>query len=106
MMLDHEESLEVIPVRASPGRAIRFLCYKWNLEPERLLVAGDSGNDLDMLSGDTLGVVVGNHTDELEELRGRPRIYFAEGKYAWGVLEGIRHYDFLGQIRVPETNGE
>lgn len=106
VMLDHEVSLEVIPVRASPGRAIRFLCYKWNLEPERLLVAGDSGNDLDMLSGDTLGVVVGNHTDELEELRGRPRIFFAEGKYAWGVLEGIRHYDFLGRIRVPETNGD
>ena len=104
VLLDHETSLEVIPVRASPGRAIRFLCYKWNLEPERLLVAGDSGNDLDMLSGDTLGVVVGNHTEELEELRGRPRIYFAEGKHAWGVLEGIRHYDFLGRIRVPDAN--
>ncbi|HUF76970.1 MAG TPA: HAD-IIB family hydrolase [Longimicrobiales bacterium] len=102
-LLDHETSLEVIPVRASPGLAIRFLCYKWNLAPERLLVAGDSGNDLDMLEGDTLGVVVGNHTGELDELRGRPRIYFAEGCYAWGVLEGIRHYDFFGRIRVPET---
>ena len=104
-LLDHETSLEVIPVRASPGRAIRFICYKWNLPPERLLVAGDSGNDLDMLSGDTLGVVVGNHTGELEELRGRPRIYFAERAYAWGVLEGIRHYDFFGRIRVPEQDG-
>jgi sucrose-phosphate synthase len=106
VLLDHETSLEVIPVRASPGRAIRFLCYKWNLAPERLLVAGDSGNDLDMLSGDTLGVVVGNHTGELEELRGRPRIYFAESPHAWGVLEGIRHYDFFGRVRVPDVNGE
>jgi sucrose-phosphate synthase len=106
VLLDHEVSLEVIPVRASPGLAIRFVCYKWNLEPERLLVAGDSGNDLDMLSGDTLGVVVGNHTDELEELRGRPRIYFAEGRHAWGVLEGIRYYDFLGRIQVPESDGD
>ena len=105
VLLDHETSLEVMPVRASPGRAIRFICYKWNLPPERLLVAGDSGNDLDMLSGDTLGVVVGNHTGELEELRGRPRIYFAEGSYAWGVLEGIRHYDFFGRIRVPDADG-
>ncbi len=105
VLLDHGTSLEVIPVRASPGLAIRFICFKWNLAPERLLVAGDSGNDLDMLSGDTLGVVVGNHTDELEELRGHPRIYFAEGTYAWGVLEGIDHYDFLGEIRVPERPG-
>jgi sucrose-phosphate synthase len=105
VLLDHRTSLEVIPVRASPGLAIRFICFKWNLSPERLLVAGDSGNDLDMLSGDTLGVVVGNHTDELEELRDRPRIYFAEGKYAWGVVEGIDHYGFLGEIHVPESPG-
>ena len=106
VLLDHHTSLEIVPVRASPGRAIRFICYKWNLEPDRLLVAGDSGNDADMLSGDTLGVVVGNHTDELEVLRGHPRIYFADGHHAWGVLEGIDHYDFLGEIRVPQSNGD
>jgi len=106
VLLDHDTSLEIIPVRASPGLAIRFICYKWNLEPERLLVAGDSGNDADMLSGDTLGVVVGNHTSELEQLRDHPRIYFAEGNHAWGIIEGIRHYDFLGRIHVPEADGE
>lgn len=105
VLLDRGTSLEVIPVRASPGLAIRFICYKWNLEPERLLVAGDSGNDADMLSGDTLGVVVGNHTKELERLRGHPRIHFAEGTHAWGIIEGIRHYDFLGRIRVPDVDG-
>jgi sucrose-phosphate synthase len=106
VLLDRGASLEVIPVRASPGLAIRFICYKWNLEPERLLVAGDSGNDADMLSGDTLGVVVGNHSRELEELRGHPRIHFAEGTHAWGIIEGIRHYDFLGRIRVPESSDD
>jgi len=104
VLLDRGTSLEVIPVRASPGLAIRFICYKWNLEPERLLVAGDSGNDRDMLDGDTLGVVVGNHTEELDDLRGHPRIYFAEGNHAWGVVEGIEHYDFLGRIRVPDAD--
>ncbi|MEX2467107.1 MAG: PfkB family carbohydrate kinase [Gemmatimonadota bacterium] len=98
-ILDHETYLDVIPVRASPGMAIRFLCFKWDLPPERLLVAGDSGNDADMLSGDTLGVVVGNHTGELERLRGHHRVYFSERDHAWGVLEGIEHYDFFGKIR-------
>lgn len=105
-ILDHSLFLDVIPIRASPGLAIRFFCFKWNLAPERLLVAGDSGNDVDMLSGDTLGVVVGNHTDELESLRGRPRIYFAEGRHAWGVIEGIEHYRFFDEIRVPEEEFE
>jgi sucrose-phosphate synthase len=100
-ILDHEVYLDVVPIRAAPGLAIRFFCFKWNLAAERLLVAGDSGNDWDMLSGDTLGVVVSNHTAELENLRGRSRVYFAKRPHAWGILEGIDWYDFLGDIRVP-----
>ena len=100
-ILDHEVYLDVVPVRASSGFAIRFFCFKWHLDPHRLLVAGDSGNDWDMLSGDTLGVVVSNHTPELERLRGRPRVHFAENPHARGILEGIDWYDFLGDIRVP-----
>jgi sucrose-phosphate synthase len=100
--LDHLSDLDVTPVRASPGLAIRFLCHKWHLPPERVLVAGDSGNDLDMLVGDTLGVVVGNHTEELEEIRDQHRVFFASGRHAWGILEGIQHYDFLDTIRIPE----
>lgn len=88
--------LDVTPIRASAGAALRFLSIKWDLAPERFLVAGDSGNDADMLSGETLGVVVGNYSPEIEHLRGKPRIHFARGEHAWGVLEGIDHYDFLG----------
>ena len=105
-ILDHEVYLDVVPVRASPGLAIRFFCFKWNLEPQRLLVAGDSGNDWDMLSGDTLGVVVSNHTPELERLRGRPRVHFAKSAHARGILEGIDWYDFLGDIRIPAEEHE
>ncbi len=105
-ILDHAIYLDVMPVRASPGLAIRFFCFKWNLEPQRLLVAGDSGNDWDMLSGDTLGVVVSNHTPELDRLRGRPRVHFAKGAHARGILEGIDWYDFLGDIKVPAEDTE
>ncbi|HSG49693.1 MAG TPA: HAD-IIB family hydrolase, partial [Longimicrobiales bacterium] len=99
--LDHGTVLDVLPVRASPGMAIRFFCFKWNIPPERLLVAGDSGNDADMLSGETLGVVVANHTPELAPLEGRDRVHFADEPHARGILEGIRHYDFFGTPRVP-----
>jgi len=94
--------LDIIPIRATPGLAIRFLCFKWNLPPDRVLVAGDSGNDEDMLGGNTLGVVVGNYSPELEHLRGRPRIHFAEGGHAWGILEGIDHYRFLEHVPTPQ----
>jgi sucrose-phosphate synthase len=76
---------------------------KWGLTPEHVLVAGDSGNDEEMLRGNTLGVVVGNYSPELRHLYGKPRIYFADHSYAEGIIEGIEHYNFLDEIKIPET---
>jgi sucrose-phosphate synthase len=98
----HNAYLDVLPIRASKGMALRYFCNKWNIPLERCLVAGDSGNDVEMLTGNTLGVVVGNYDKELERLRGEPRIYFAERHHAAGILEGIAHYDFLGDLPVPQ----
>ncbi|HHI92637.1 MAG TPA: HAD-IIB family hydrolase [Gammaproteobacteria bacterium] len=101
LIYSHGEFLDLLPVRASKGLAIRYLSIKWGLPPERILVAGDSGNDEDMLRGNTLGLVVGNYSPELARLKGRERVYFAESHFAWGVLEGMMHYDFLGDIVIP-----
>lgn len=94
LVFSHEAYLDVLPIRASKGHAIRYLAYRWGLPLENFLVAGDSGNDEEMLMGDTLGVVVGNHSAELDPLKGIEQIYFAHDACALGVLEGIRHYDF------------
>jgi sucrose-phosphate synthase len=64
------------------------------LAPDRVLVAGDSGNDAEMLRMAANGVVVANHSRELRSLRGRDGMYFAEHGYARGILEGIRHFGF------------
>lgn len=106
VIFSHQAYLDLLPLRASKGFAIRYLAGKWGLPLERLLVAGDSGNDEEMLCGNTLGVVVGNHSPELAHLRGRPRIHFAQARYAWGILEGMEHYDFLGSIRIPEEEDD
>ena len=95
VVYSHQAFLDVLPIRASKGAAVRYLGIKWGLPLERFLVAGDSGNDEEMLCGDTLGVVVGNYSKELLRLRGRDKIFFAKGAYAWGVLEGAEHYGFL-----------
>jgi sucrose-phosphate synthase len=87
--------LDILPERASKGKAIRYLCYKWNILLDRVLVAGDSGNDAEMLRGSMLGVVVGNHSEDLEKLRGLQRIYFSPLPYAAGILDGLYHYHFL-----------
>jgi sucrose-phosphate synthase len=58
------------------------------------MVAGDSGNDEDMIAGATRGLVVGNHSVELENLRNKPNIYFSEAEYAAGIMDGLKHYGF------------
>ena len=87
--------LDITPINASKGLALRYFAIKWGLPVERLLVVGDSGNDEEMLRGSTLGAVVGNHTGDLLSLQGKPEIYFAKGEYAQGILEAIDHYHFL-----------
>lgn len=93
--------LDVLPVRGGSDLSMRHLIWKWGFSPERVLVAGDSGNDAGMLLGRTLGVVVANHGKELNRLKKRPRIYFANGSNARGIIEGIEYYNFLDHIRIP-----
>ncbi|MGA7990103.1 MAG: HAD family hydrolase, partial [Thermoanaerobaculia bacterium] len=98
LIRSQDRFLDVLPVRASKGLAIRHLAYRLGLPLERFLVAGDSGNDVEMLLGDTLGVVVGNHKPEMKVLEGADRVYFARSPYAGGILEGIRHYEFASLV--------
>lgn len=105
LIYSHDAFLDVLPIRASKGQAIRYLAYKWGLPLQNFLVAGDSGNDVEMLVGDTRGVVVSNHSPEVERLRGLEQIYFAETPYAYGIIEGMAHYGFAWH-EAPVLQGE
>jgi len=94
LVFSHGRFLDVLPARASKGHAIRFLAFRWGLPLGAFLAAGDSGNDIEMLGGEMLGVVVGNHSTELTQLKGSHHVYFAQADYAFGILEGIEHYGF------------
>ncbi len=59
------------------------------------MVAGDSGNDEDMLKGKNNALVVGNHSDELNGLKGKPRMFFSKHEYAAGIIDGLVHYNFF-----------
>ena len=91
--------LDILPYRASKGKAIRYLSYKWEIPLKNFLVCGDSGNDEEMLRGEPLAAVVGNYSPELEELKEQKNIYFAEKKYAGGILEAIEKYDFIEKVQ-------
>ncbi|QBQ53803.1 HAD-IIB family hydrolase [Nitrosococcus wardiae] len=106
IIYSHQAYLDLLPVRASKGSAVRFFCNKWGIPLEHLLVVGDSGSDEEMLTGNTLGAVVGNYSPELEYLHEDPSIYFAKEHHAWGILEALEHYNFFEQERIVAVQKE
>jgi sucrose-phosphate synthase len=95
LIYSHDEFLDILPFRASKGKAIRYLSYKWEIPLKNFLVCGDSGNDEEMLRGEPSAVVVGNYSHELEVLKGGRNVFFAESPCAGGIIEGLRHYRFI-----------
>lgn len=96
--------LDIIPEKAGKGNAIHYLLEHMDLDAERLVTAGDSGNDLSMLEASPAAIVVANAQPELQRLReeGHDGVYFASAERAAGVMEGLRYFGILG----TELNAE
>ena len=92
LIYSHNKYLDILPYRASKGKALRYISYKWNIPLNNFFVCGDSGNDEGMLKGDTSAIVVANYSSELEKLRKSKNVYFAENSFASGIIEGIIYY--------------
>jgi len=95
LIFSNNQFLDILPYRASKGKALRYLSYKWNIPLSQIMVVGESGNDIDLLRGDMCAVVVANHSSELENASGLRKTYFSEHEYAAGILDGMRYYNFI-----------
>ncbi len=90
--------LDILPAASGKGRAIRFLAAHQGLDPDRVVVAGDTGNDASMFREFTRGVCVANAQPELLaacRALGDGRVYFARQPYAAGVEEGLVYFGVL-----------
>jgi HAD superfamily hydrolase (TIGR01484 family) len=103
--------LDVLPARATKLHAIKFLMQRKGFSSGKTVFAGDSGNDLPVLTSGLQAVLVHNaHPDVREEalktLQNKnqtDKLYLAKGNflgmngnYSAGVLEGLAHF-------LPET---
>jgi len=109
--MEHVGLLDVLPASANKLHAIRFMIDTLHIPSTRTLFAGDSGNDLAVLTSGMQSVLVANAAQDVREtaLQGvregghRDTLYLAKGSffgmngnYAAGVLEGLAHF-------FPET---
>ncbi|MCA1764737.1 MAG: HAD-IIB family hydrolase [Desulfobulbaceae bacterium] len=94
---------DLLPESASKLEAVRFIIRRTGVDPERTLYAGDSGNDLEVLTSEIRSILVANAIDEVKRQarQGAPAgtLYIARGdfldmngNYAAGLLEGAVHY--------------
>lgn len=88
--------LDLISLRAGKGEAIHYLREHLEIPAERVVVAGDSGNDIEMFTAPFRGIIVGNADSDLKSLNG-PHIYKATLPHAGGLLEGLRHWGVLDE---------
>lgn len=98
----HGTLIDILPPAGGKNRAVRHLTCKMGIAEGACIVAGDSGNDLDMLRSAQRAIVVGNALSELDVLPARPGLYRAEQHHANGVLEGLAHFGWVSRdVAVP-----
>ena len=87
--MDNIGLLDIIPARANKLQAIQFLMQKEQFPPERTVFAGDSGNDLEVLTSGLKATLVKNATDDvrketieiLSQKHLTDRLYLPRGKF-------------------------
>ncbi|MGD7035916.1 HAD-IIB family hydrolase [Methylotuvimicrobium buryatense] len=103
----HTGLLDVLPACATKFHAVEFLMKQLGFDLDNTVFAGDSGNDLPVLTSPINSVLVANATDEVRkqalqlarEQSTERSLYLAEGdylgmngNYSAGILEGVVHY--------------
>ena len=91
--------LDVLPEKCDKGEAAIFLAGKEKIEKDRVIVAGDSENDLDLFLKFSKGIIVSNALDGLMKKLKDKGFYFARGAFAAGLQEGLEYYMDKGMFK-------
>ncbi|MBX9255445.1 sucrose-phosphate phosphatase [Desmonostoc muscorum CCALA 125] len=93
------QDLDILPLYADKGLAVKYIQEKLGFFPERTVVCGDSGNDIALFSvGQERGIIVGNARSELIEWHRNNQTeyrYLAKAFYANGIMEGLHYFKFI-----------
>ena len=103
--------LDILPPRTDKGRTLIALAEQLDMGRDRILVAGDTLNDLSMFDAGFKGVCVGRSEPALLEATQRhERVLHADDAGCGGILEAISHFGFLPDddpyIDKPASTGE
>jgi len=90
--------LDFLPRGVNKGSSLLRLIETLGLDPEQVLVAGDTLNDLSMLGCGLKGVCVGqSEPGLLEQTRSCTRVLHADAPGCGGIIQAFAHFGFLGE---------
>lgn len=92
MIFSGGRDLDILPADSGKGAALQYIIDKFNVHDAKMLVAGDSGNDKEMLTMGLPSVIVGNAQPELLESPENPMIFRASKVCAGGIQEAWIHF--------------
>ena len=91
LVYSSNRDLDILPAGVNKGSASKQLAAHWDIPPDRVAVAGDTGNDESMFLQGFRGIVVNNAQEELKALNS-PDVYHAPRRFADGVIDGLAHW--------------
>lgn len=92
VIFSHGQYLDILPWRASKGSAVEYCRSRFDINRDAVVVAGDSGNDIEMLAAFQNSIIVANNCDGVAQHADLRHSYVAKKSYAAGVLEGLSYY--------------
>ncbi|MFC7336667.1 HAD-IIB family hydrolase [Haloferula chungangensis] len=96
--------LDVLPVTANKGNALRWICQRLGISLDEAVVCGDTGNDASMfLVPGVRGIAVGNAEPELLEAVRGTDAHLAKGKCAAGVIEGLKAFGVIEDTNISNS---
>ncbi|MCM3612303.1 sucrose-phosphate phosphatase [Planococcus sp. MERTA32b] len=84
--------LDILPAGSGKGTALEYILDKFSAREAKILVAGDSGNDKEMLTLGHPSVMVGNAQPELLDCPESTMIFRASKVCAGGIQEAWNHF--------------
>ena len=96
----HGRYLDILPLAASKGTAVDHVRRRAQMRRDQVIVAGDSGNDVEMLRACAHAIIVGNYSDGLAQRPDLAHSYVARRGYAFGIMEGVAHFRRLPAQRL------
>ena len=98
LLYSADRYLDFLPRGVNKGSSLQALADWLGLEHDQVLAAGDTLNDLAMLSSSFKGVCVGaSEPGLLEATRQHSRTFHAARPGCGGILEAFAHFGFLGE---------